>query len=116
MDSGKQTEGFSGEGVGERDRLVMGSKEGTYCMVHRVLCANNESWNIASKTGDVGRLGGSVVKRLPSAQRDPGVLGLSPTSGFSAGSLLLPLPLPLLVLPLTGCLSLCRINKIFKLK
>ena len=35
------------------DRLVMGIKEGTYCMVYCVLYANNESWNIASKTGDV---------------------------------------------------------------
>ena len=39
--------------VGDWDRLVMGIKEGTYCMVHCVLYANNESWNIASKTGDV---------------------------------------------------------------
>ena len=53
MDSGKQTEGFRGKGVGEWDRLVMGGKEGTYCMVHWVLYANNESWNIASKTGEV---------------------------------------------------------------
>ena len=42
-----------GRGVGEQDMLVMGSKEGTYCMVHWVLYANNESWNIVSKTGDV---------------------------------------------------------------
>ena len=34
-----------GRGVGEWDRLVMGSKEGTYCMVHWVLYATNESWN-----------------------------------------------------------------------
>ena len=40
----KQTEGFRGE-VMEWDRLVMGSKEGTYCMVHQVLYATNESWN-----------------------------------------------------------------------
>ena len=53
MDSGKQTEGFRGEGVGEWDRLVMGSKEGTYCMVHWVLYASNESWNFTSKTRDV---------------------------------------------------------------
>ena len=32
MDSEKQTEGFRGEGVGEWNRLVMGIKEGTYCM------------------------------------------------------------------------------------
>ena len=49
MDSGKQTEGFGG---GAWDRLVMGIKEGTYCMVHWVLYADNESWNITSKTRD----------------------------------------------------------------
>ena len=53
MDSEKQTEGFRGEGVGEWDRLVMGSKEGTYCMVHWVLYATNESSNFTSKTRDV---------------------------------------------------------------
>ena len=53
MDSGKQTEGFSGEGVGKRDRLVMGSKVGTYCRVHWVLYATNESSNFTSKTRDV---------------------------------------------------------------
>ena len=42
-----------GSGVGEWDRLVMGSKEGTYCMVHWVLYASNESWNFTSKTRDV---------------------------------------------------------------
>ena len=31
-------------------RLVMGSKEGTYCMGHWVLYASNESWNFTSKT------------------------------------------------------------------
>ena len=31
-----QTEGFRAEGVGEWGRLVMGSKEGTCCMVHWV--------------------------------------------------------------------------------
>ena len=50
MDSGKQTEGFEG---GEWDRLVMGIKEGTYCMVHWVLYASSELWNFTSKTGDV---------------------------------------------------------------
>ena len=43
MDYEKQTEDFRGEGVGEWDRLVMGSKEGTYCMVPWVLYATNES-------------------------------------------------------------------------
>ena len=37
MDSGKQTEGFRGRGVKDWDRLVMGIKESTYCMVHWVL-------------------------------------------------------------------------------
>ena len=39
--------------VGDWDRPVMGSKEGTYCMEHWVLNANNESWNTTSKTNDV---------------------------------------------------------------
>ena len=42
-----------GRGVGEKERQVMGSKEGTYCMVHWVLYTNNESWNSTSKTHDV---------------------------------------------------------------
>ena len=49
----KTLEGFRGEGVGERDRLVMGSKEGTYCMVQWVLYTTNESSNFASESGDV---------------------------------------------------------------
>ena len=53
MDYEKQTEDFRGEGVGEWDRLVMGSKEGTYCMVHWVLYATNEASNFASESGDV---------------------------------------------------------------
>ena len=36
-----------------RDRLVMGIKEGTYCMENWVLYTNNESWNTTSKTKDV---------------------------------------------------------------
>ena len=52
VDSGKQTEGFRGKGMGGGVSPVMGSKEGTYCMVHWVLYTNKESWNIASKTGD----------------------------------------------------------------
>ena len=43
MDDEKQTEGLRGEGGGESYRLVMGSKEGSYCMVHWVLYATNES-------------------------------------------------------------------------
>ena len=41
-----------GRGVGEWDRLVMGSKEGTCCMVHWALYATNESSNFTSKTRD----------------------------------------------------------------
>ena len=51
MDSEKQTEDFGG--VGEWDRLVMGSKESTYCMGHWVLYASNESSNFTSETRDV---------------------------------------------------------------
>ena len=39
-----------GRGAGEWDRPVMGSKEGTYCMVHWVLYATNESSNFTSIT------------------------------------------------------------------
>ena len=42
-----------GMGVGDWDRPVMGIKEGTYCMVHWVLYASNESWNFISKTRDI---------------------------------------------------------------
>ena len=42
-----------GKWVGEWDRLVMGSKEGMYCVMHWVLYASNESWNFTSKTWDV---------------------------------------------------------------
>ena len=42
-----------GRGEGEWDRLVMGSKEDTYRMVHWVLYATNESSNFTSETGDV---------------------------------------------------------------
>ena len=42
-----------GRGVGEWDRLAMGSKEGTYSMVHWVLYATNESSNFTSETRDV---------------------------------------------------------------
>ena len=53
MDCERQTEDFRGEGVGEWDRLVMGSKEGTCCMVHWVLYATNEASNFTSESGDV---------------------------------------------------------------
>ena len=39
-----------GRGMGERDRLLMGIKEGMYCMVHWVLYATNESSNFIKKT------------------------------------------------------------------
>ena len=42
-----------GREVGEWDRLVRGSKKGTYCMVHWVLHATNESSRLASETRDV---------------------------------------------------------------
>ena len=42
-----------GRGVVEQDRLVMGGGEGTYCMVHWVLYASNESLNFTSKTRDI---------------------------------------------------------------
>ena len=50
---GNETEGFRGVGLGDWDRLVMGIKEGTYCMVRWVLYARNESWNFTSNTRDV---------------------------------------------------------------
>ena len=53
MDSGKQTEGFRGEGVEDWDRPVMGIKEGTYCMEHWVLYTNDKTWNTTSKTNEV---------------------------------------------------------------
>ena len=53
MDYEKQTEDFRGEGGGKCDRLVMGSKEGTYCMVHWALYATNESSNFTSESGDI---------------------------------------------------------------
>ena len=52
MDSGKQTEDVRGKGGEDWDRPVMGIKEGTYCMEHWVLYADNESWNTPSKTND----------------------------------------------------------------
>ena len=42
-----------GRGVGDWDRPVMGSKEGTYCMEHWVFYANNELRNTTPKTNDV---------------------------------------------------------------
>ena len=45
MDSEKQLEGFVGAGMGGWLSLVVGFKEGTYCMEHWVWCINNEFWN-----------------------------------------------------------------------
>ena len=42
-----------GKGLRERDRLVMGIKEGTYYVVHWVLYATNEASNFTSETRDV---------------------------------------------------------------
>ena len=50
MDSEKQSEGSRVEGVVEWDRLVMGSREGTYSMLQWVLYATNESLNFPSKS------------------------------------------------------------------
>ena len=50
---GNKLRALEGKGIGEWDRPVMGIKEGTYCMVHWVLYASNESWNFTSKTRDV---------------------------------------------------------------
>ena len=44
---------LEGRGVGGYASLMMGIKEGTYCVEHWVLDANNESWKITSKTNDV---------------------------------------------------------------
>ena len=40
-----------GRGMREWDRLVMGIKEGTYCILPWVLYATNESPNFTSKPG-----------------------------------------------------------------
>ena len=50
---GNKLRASEGRVVGEWDRLVMGIKEGTYCIVHWVLYASNESCNFTSKTNDV---------------------------------------------------------------
>ena len=42
-----------GREVGDRDRPVMGIKEGMYCMVQWVLYATNESSNFTSEARDV---------------------------------------------------------------
>ena len=52
MDSGKLRVS-EGRRMGDWAGPVMGIKEGTYCMVHWVLYANNKSWNITSKINEV---------------------------------------------------------------
>ena len=47
---GNKLRALEGRGIGDRQRSVMGIKEGMYCMVHWVLYASNESWNFTSKT------------------------------------------------------------------
>ena len=42
-----------GRELGEWDRLVICSKEGTYCMLHWVLYATNESSNFTLESRDV---------------------------------------------------------------
>ena len=41
---GNKLRASDGRVWGDWDRPVTGIKEGTYCMGHWVLCANNESW------------------------------------------------------------------------
>ena len=50
---GNKLRASEGRWVGDWDRLVMGSKEGTYCMVHWVLYATNEGSSFTSETRDV---------------------------------------------------------------
>ena len=44
---------LEGRGVGGWVSLVMGVKEGTYCMEHWVLYTNNESWSTTSKANNI---------------------------------------------------------------
>ena len=44
---------LEGRGEGCWMSLVVGIKEGMYCMAPWVWCINNKSWNTASKTNDV---------------------------------------------------------------
>ena len=50
---GNKLRASEGRRVGEWGRPVVGIKEGTYCMVHWVLYATNESSSLTSETGDV---------------------------------------------------------------
>ena len=44
---------LEGRVLGDWVSLVVGIKEGMYCMEHWVWCINDEFWNTASKTNDV---------------------------------------------------------------
>ena len=69
------------------------------------------SYNSDNNQTLLGRLGGTAVKASAfGSGRDPSVLESSPTSGSSAGSLLLPFPLPLLVFPLSLAVSISPSN------
>ena len=50
---GNKLRASAGRGLREWVRLVMGIKEGMYCMVHWVLYVTNGTWNFTSKTRDV---------------------------------------------------------------
>ena len=50
---GNKLRASEGRSVGDCDKLVMGIKEGTYCMEDWVLYANNEAWNTISNTNEV---------------------------------------------------------------
>ena len=50
---GNKLKASKGRQVGDWDRPVMGVKEDTYCMVHWVLYARNESQNFTSQTNDI---------------------------------------------------------------
>ena len=52
MDAGKPRVS-EGRGLVGWASPVKGIKEGTYCMKHRVLYSNKESWNTTSKANDV---------------------------------------------------------------
>ena len=65
-----------------------------------------QEYRLLKNEGDLGRLGGTAVKLLPSAQGVIPALWDRAPSGSSAMSLLLPLPLPLLVFPLSLAVSI----------
>ena len=48
---GNKLRALEGRGLGYWNGPLMGTKEGTYCMVHWVIYASNESWNFTSNLG-----------------------------------------------------------------